>query len=145
MKTTLVLLLGGVLLFVPGCDPSSESTGVVSPTEQIPGAIDGEFTLAPGVQGTAANVRVGLYRTTEEFTNRQPVMVTATDEQGRYFFTGVCCGSYYIDAWKDSDSNGLISKGDLYVAITDWNGCPSLCSVSSGVPASFCGQLCVVN
>jgi hypothetical protein len=146
MKITLLLLLGLLLLFVPGCDPSTGVTGITSQTvDQMAGTIDGDFALPAGVGETAANIRVGLYRSMEEFNNHQPAKVTTTDEYGRYFFTEVCCGYYFIDAWKDRDANGLINAGDLYLANVDRSGCGSLCQVSSGVPATFCGQLCVVN
>lgn len=146
MKTTLLLLLGLLMLPVMGCDPSTGVTGISTTTvDQIPGTIDGEFTLPAGTEGTAANIRVGLYRTAEEFNAHQAAKVTTTDEYGRYFFTEVCCGYYFIDAWKDRDANGMINRGDLYLANVDGSGCGSLCQVTSGIPATFCGQLCVVN
>jgi hypothetical protein len=145
MKTTPAVLLGTLLLCIAGCDDPSGGgiTEPVTPTGQ--GTIDGEFTLPAGVQGTVANVRVAVYRSQEDLQNRAPAVVTTTDEQGRFFFSGICCGHYYIDAWKDVDANDLVSRGDYYLIYSDDCGCASMCQVSQGLPATFCGELTIVQ
>jgi hypothetical protein len=145
MKTTLAVLFGAFLICIAGCDdtPGGGITEPVAPTPQ--GTIDGEFTLPAGVQGTVANVRVAVYRSQEDHQNRVPALLTMTDEQGRYFLSGICCGHYYLDAWKDNDANDLVSKGDYYLVYSDGTGCASMCQVGQGLPATFCGELAVVQ
>jgi hypothetical protein len=109
------------------------------------GSIDGEFFLDPSTTGSIANTQVALYKSEEDFRNRKPVKVVQTDAQGRYFIMDVCCGQYYIDAWKDNDGSSSVSTGDYYLAHRDCNGTACTCAVQQGSPASFCGKLDVVR
>lgn len=126
------------------CQPDGGNY-IADPVDQTPtGTIDGEFTLGPEDPGSVADIEVSLYTSEEAFRNRTPAKTMRTGVSGRYVFTGLCCGNYYIDAWKDNDGDARISCGDNYLARRDGSGMACPCVVQQGVPTSFCGVLEVV-
>lgn len=147
MKTSfrLLVLVFALAFTVWQCGPDGGDY-VADPVDLTPtGTIDGEFTLGPQDPGSVANIEVSLYTSEDAFRNRIPARTMRTGVSGRYVFTGLCCGNYYIDAWKDNDGDSRISCGDHYLARRDGSGMACPCVVEQGVPASFCGVLEVVQ
>jgi uncharacterized protein (DUF2141 family) len=119
---------------------------LTEPSAMAPtGTIDGEFAVDAQGQGSLADIQVTIYASEEAFRLRVPAQTTRTGVSGRYVFTGLCCGNYYIDAWRDNDGDAKISCGDYYLASKDGSGMAYPCVVQEGVPVSFCGVLEVVR
>jgi hypothetical protein len=76
------------------------------------------------LQGTRQDLQgtqVALYTSLENWSNYSPsyfVIVTESGTTVNYQIANAAAGNYYLDAWKDNDSDGLISIGDYF----GWHG-----------------------
>lgn len=141
MKTLIGILVLLASFVLSACD---HPTGVDGKDEKGVGSYDGEFYLDPSVQGSVSDVMVALYASDADLRGKQPMMVTRTNVNGRYFFFDVPAGKYAIEAWKDNDADSRMSQGDYYLTHCGCDGC-STCCVEEECTASFCGKLEVVQ
>jgi hypothetical protein len=144
MKTLACVFVLLVLFLLPACEGDGGGGGGGIEQSQPLSSFDGEFYLDPAVQGSVSNVLVAVYASEGDFLSRQPMMVTRTDAQGRYFINDVPPGHYVLDALKDNDANFAVTPGDYYLA---HHGCPgcAVCCVDEGNTGSFGGKLEVVK
>ena len=104
------LIAASLIVLLFGCE--SNSTYPLS--EKALGVVTGSIQLNPDLQGSVAHTRIALYRSTEDYAMRVAAAVGEADANGNYVIAGVAPGRYYVDAWKDNDGNGGISRGDFY-------------------------------
>ena len=143
MKTLACVVALLALLLLPGCDGDKYTGDIIRP-EEIPGSFDGEFFLDPSVQGTVEKVVVSVYASCGDFLSRQPMAVTQTDVNGRYFIHNVPPGHYILVALKDNDADGRVSPGDFYLEHNNCCGC-EVCCITDGSTGNFSGKLEVVQ
>lgn len=144
MRTLPWVLIAFVLVAFAACQQPTGG-GITDPTAmQGTGSIDGEFYIDSPADGSVANIKVAVYKSEVEFRNRQPAIVVETNMQGRYVITGICCGQYFLDAWKDNDGDLSVSSGDHYLAHKDSDGNPCRHTVDECAD-TFGGKLEVVR
>jgi uncharacterized protein (DUF2141 family) len=107
------------------------------------GTISGTLSLQAGVSGDLNNSRVAIYESYDDWLNDRVLLFTAASGSGAsatYSLGNVTPGTYYLDAWKDVNNNGLFDTGDLF----GWYGtgqypAPTLSpfSVSAGQTAAI--------
>jgi len=87
--------------------------------------------------------KVLLYRSGEAINTQVPALVTVTDDDGTFSFNQVCCGRYLVIGWKDTNTDGVVSGGDLYSNGESYSSCN--CTVESGGLSSVCVILGIVQ
>lgn len=101
-----------------------------------PGIIQGTVILESNIQAPLGGTKVLLYRSGEALNTQVPVLVTITDGDGTFSFDQVCCDRYLVIGWKDTNTDGMVSGGDLYSNGDSYSSCN--CTVESGGVASVC-------
>jgi hypothetical protein len=142
MKTLACILALLAFFLLPACQKGNGDG--VSIQSEVRGSFDGEFTLDPSVQGSVDNILVAVYASEGDFLSRQPMMVTRTDANGRYFINDVPAGHYVLDALKDNDADAHVSPGDFYLEHNNCPGC-EVCLIVNGNTGNFSGELKVVQ
>ena len=144
MKTLLLLLLSLILVVSVSCGGEENGT---TPTPTT-GTISGTLSLQAGVSGNLDNSRVAIYSSYDDWLNDRVLLFTASSggSPSTYSLGSVTPGTYYLDAWKDVNNNGLFDSGDLF----GWYGTgqypnPTLSpfSVSAGQTATI-NVTCIV-
>ena len=133
-------LLFALILVVSVVSCGGEEEQEPTPTT---GTISGTLSLQAGVSGDLNNSRVAIYESYDDWLNDRVLLFTAASGSGAsatYSLGNVTPGTYYLDAWKDVNNNGLFDTGDLF----GWYGtgqypAPTLSpfSVSAGQTASI--------
>jgi hypothetical protein len=141
MKTLACVLALLTLFVLSGCGGDYGGNAGPQPPS---GNFDGEFFLDPSVQGSVDNVQVAVYESEAAYVARQPLFVTQTDANGRYFIDNVPPEHYVLDAFKDNDGDGRVTSGDYYLAHTGCPGCAA-CVIVDGSTGNFWGTLKVVQ
>jgi len=146
MKPLVGILAALLVLTLSACkDDPAKGSLITQPAVSMPtGTIDGEFTLPPTATGPLDHIQVAIYKSDVDLRTRQPAKVVQTDVKGEFVITGVCCGQYYIDAWKDIDGDGTVSAGDYYLVYANCYGACQ-CTVQEGSAVNFSGTLSVVH
>ena len=124
LNTLLALMVLATTLGTVGCskDESGGVTGVPSheddDTVVLETAITGTVFLEPGVNANLANARVAVYVSKEDYLNDVWVAQTSMSRSGDNSFSFKISplnpGTYYLDIWKDINSNGIIDGPDVY-------------------------------
>lgn len=115
LKSILFLLI--FTLFIIGCDEDEEKNDPVAPPPPPPattGTISGVISVPPGSSSSPANTRVAIYSNFDDWNADRTLRTVAADANGNYMISNLPPGSYYLDAWKDQNGDGNISRGDLY-------------------------------
>ena len=94
---------------------ASQQAGVTVTQPQT--QVTGTLTLVPGDPGDVRNSQVALYATLADWANYAPFIFVgaqgATASSASYTIGPIPAGTYYIDAWRDNDSDGFWSVADL--------------------------------
>lgn len=87
-------------------------------TGPAPGTgITGTITAPGGINADLRNMIVRIYSDRFSYENDAPTaFVTARGDEFSvtFNFTGLAPGNYYLDAWKDMDSDGNYTAGDVW-------------------------------
>lgn len=112
MKKVWLLLFSLILaVSVVSCGGEEEEP---TPTT---GTISGTLTLQAGVSGDLNNARVAIYSSYDDWLNDRVLLFTAASGSGgsaTYTIGSVTPGTYFLDAWKDVNNDGLFNSGDLF-------------------------------
>ena len=109
---------GAYSVMVTVSDGSLTATSQVGVTVTAPQTqVTGTLTLVPGDPGDVRNTQVGLYATIADWANYAPFIFTAAQgsmaSTGSFVIGPIPAGTYYIDAWRDNDTDTFWSPGDL--------------------------------
>ncbi|MDO7884874.1 Ig-like domain-containing domain [Hymenobacter cheonanensis] len=87
----------------------SFSTGATLDSGRVRGTVRDFFTTRP-----AADILVGLYRTTDTVTVRrgQPYYLARTDDKGQFQLNFVRVAAYNLYAWADKNNNNRFDDGE---------------------------------
>ncbi len=144
MKTLILVLSCLVSFFLLACEGEDPCLTCINNEKPLLGSFDGEFYLDPSVPGSVANIQVAVYASEGDFLSRQPLLVTKTNANGRYFIFDVPPGRYILEALKDNDASGSVTPGDYYLAHVSCPGCPT-CMIVDGSNGDFGGKIEVVQ
>lgn len=135
-------------LVVTVSDGKSSPTATLSVLVLSPGdpgaSISGTLSMQAGSSGDLGYAQVAIYATLMDWNVYDPFKYTATIGSGTtvtYAIYSVPQGTYYLDAWKDNDSNLYWSSGD----IVGWYGSGGLSSPSLTAFSLFAGENKVIN
>jgi hypothetical protein len=107
---------------------SYDTINVVVSEYITPTRVIGTATFPAGVQGDLTNARIGLYASVSEWKAKQPLRSEATSGGSfsivNFTLNDLVPGTYFLDLWKDNDSNSAWTKDDF----AGWYG--------SGTPAN---------
>jgi len=95
---------------------SATGSGALTVAEALTG-ISGTIAAPGGVQVDLRNMVVRLYDNQGSYNDDAPFLfVTAQGSEYSVSFTfnNLPPGTYYLDAWKDMDSDGAYSTGDVW-------------------------------
>jgi hypothetical protein len=135
MRLLALFSVVALLALIAGCEqPTPPNLTDPEPIVMVPGTIQGTVVLDPDIVGTVDRTVAELYCSCDAMLRNQPTCMVAVDENGKFTFTGVCCGTYFIGAWKDNDRNGVHSTGDYSFDRTNTE--QNVCCVKSGSTAS---------
>lgn len=87
--------------------------------------------------------KVPLCWSGEAINTQVPALVTVTDDDGTFSINQVCCGRYLVIGWKDANTDGVVSGGDLYSNGESYSSCT--CTAESGGLSSVCVILGIVQ
>ena len=131
-------IVGALLavVFVVGCG------GEDNPTPPAGGTgVQGTVTVVPGSPADPTNARAAVYSSLADWANDAWVKQTAVLRSGSVWtFTidQLTPGTYYVDVWKDINSDGQVNPGDLYgVYTTGTLGQPAPLVVAAGQLTPF--------
>ena len=77
-------------------------------------SISGTVTIPAGATGSVENTRVAIYTSRQDQANDTFLRTSPADANGNYSFEDLPPGIYYIDAWKDNNSDGFLSQTDFF-------------------------------
>jgi uncharacterized protein (DUF2141 family) len=137
---SILLVVATMMLLIAGCDSKNANPL----TENPYGTVRGSIQLNPAVLGSLSKTRVAIYRTMEDYFNRQPAAQAVADDHGAYVIASVPPGHYFVDAWQDNDGNGGITLGDFYAVHCDNKG-HMCCCCEPGKEMCSCWMVDVVR
>lgn len=139
MKTVLLLFLSLILVVSVSCGGDENGT---TPTPTT-GTISGTLSLQAGVSGNLDNARVAIYASYDDWLNDRVLLFTAASggTNATYSLGNVTPGTYYLDAWKDVNNNGLFDSGDLF----GWYGTGQYPSPTLSPFSVSAGQTATIN
>lgn len=104
-------------LSVVACGGSDDDGGTTTPPPSTTGTISGTARLPVGAAGDASNARAAIYQSASDWAADRVLKSVAVSGSGAavsFLFTNLPAGTYYLDAWKDNDNDGLFDPGDLW-------------------------------
>lgn len=113
MRDRLPLVLILILFTLAACDSAAVEPQPDPEPPPTTGTITGTISLPPGSPGDVVNTRVAIYSSFDDWNNDRFVMQTAANAAGQYTLSNIVPGTYYLDAWKDNDGNGVWSAPDF--------------------------------
>lgn len=101
------------LAILPACGGDNGNGDMMEPPAQTT-TVQGTVSIPVGIPGTPDNTRVALYADFADWQADRTLRIVAAGAGGSYAFTNMTPGTYYIDAWKDNNTNGLFDSGDFF-------------------------------
>ena len=117
LRYALVLALLTSSISMVACGGSDSGSGPTTPPPSTTGTIAGTASLPVGAAGDAGNTRVAIYASATDWAADRVLKAVAATGSGAsvsFLIADLPPGTYYLDAWKDNDNDGLFDAGDFY-------------------------------